>query len=132
MPAIRKATKSAPKKRVARKAASRKPASRGRSAPAAGRTRSSAVPKAAVPVAALAKAPKLKKPKLVRDSFTIPKAEYEQIESLKKRAAKTGRHAKKSELLRAGLMALSAMEEAGFLAVLAKVPALKTGRPARA
>jgi hypothetical protein len=75
------------------------------------------------------KAPK--KPKLVRDSFTMPKDEYQAIDSLKQRAHKLQRSAKKSELLRAGIMALSAMDDKGFAAILAKVPALKTGRPGR-
>ena len=75
------------------------------------------------------KAPK--KPKLVRDSFTMPKDEYQAIDSLKQRAHTLQRSVKKSELLRAGIMALSAMDDKGFAALLAKVPALKTGRPGR-
>ena len=70
-----------------------------------------------------------KKPKLVRDSFTMPKDEYQAIDSLKERATQLKRNAKKSELLRAGIMALSAMVDPSLAAILAKVPALKTGRP---
>ena len=70
-----------------------------------------------------------KKPKLVRDSFTMPKDEYQAIDSLKERATQLKRNAKKSELLRAGIMALSAMDDPSLAAILAKVPALKTGRP---
>jgi len=73
---------------------------------------------------------KAKKPKLVRDSFTIPKTEYEAIAALKLRAAKLGQTPKKSELLRAGLKALTAMGDAALLASLAAVPSIKTGRPA--
>lgn len=73
---------------------------------------------------------KPKKPKLVRDSFTIPKPEYEAIAALKLRAAKLGQTPKKSELLRAGLKALVAMGDAALLASLAAVPPIKTGRPA--
>ena len=76
------------------------------------------------------KAPK--KPKMLRDSFTIPKAEYAAIETLKQRAAMGGRAAKKSELLRAGIMALAAMDDASFLGALTQVPTIKTGRPAKA
>jgi hypothetical protein len=72
---------------------------------------------------------KTKKPKLVRDSFTIPKAEYEVLEALKQRAAKLGQAPKKSELLRAGLKALEAMNDTSLLLSLAAVPAIKTGRP---
>jgi len=77
------------------------------------------------------KVDKAKKPKLVRDSFTIPKNEYVAIEALKLRAAKLGRPAKKSEVLRAGVMALAGMGDAAFLASLTSVPAVKTGRPAK-
>jgi hypothetical protein len=70
-----------------------------------------------------------KKPKLVRDSFTIPKAEFAAIETLKTRAIAMGTSVKKSELLRAGLMALKGLNDAGFKAALSAVPTLKTGRP---
>lgn len=73
---------------------------------------------------------KPKKPKLVRDSFTIPKAEYVVLDDLKQRAAKLTRPAKKSELLRAGIKALAALSDAAFLTALEQVPAIKTGRPA--
>lgn len=75
---------------------------------------------------------KPKKPKLVRDSFTIPKAEYAVIDILKQRAARLGKPAKKSELLRAGVKALEAMADPAFLACVASVPSIKTGRPAKA
>ena len=83
-----------------------------------------AKPKAAKPV-------KEKKPKLVRDSFTIPKAEYSVLEELKQRAGKLGSSVKKSELLRAGIKALAAMADAALLSALKAVPAVKTGRPAK-
>ena len=70
-----------------------------------------------------------KKSKLVRDSFTIPKDEYAAIDALKSRALGLGVAIKKSELLRAGLMSLASMQDAGFKAALAAVPTLKTGRP---
>jgi hypothetical protein len=85
-----------------------------------------------VKTAAVPKAEKPKKPKLVRDSFTIPKAEYLVLEELKQRAAKLGQPAKKSEVLRAGIKALAAMADEGFGAALRAVPAVKTGRPAKA
>ena len=70
-----------------------------------------------------------KKSKLVRDSFTIPKDEYAAIDALEARALAQGVAIKKSELLRAGLMALAAMGDARFKTALAAVPTLKTGRP---
>ena len=71
-----------------------------------------------------------KKIKLVRDSFSLPKAEYATIDTLKKRAMTMGLSAKKSELLRAGLMWLSGASDSALKAALTAVPTLKTGRPA--
>ena len=87
-----------------------------------------ALPLAATPVVRLEKTPK--KHKLVRDSFTIPKAEYTVLDDLKQRAARLMHGAKKSELLRAGVKALAAMSDTEFLNALKQVPAIKTGRPA--
>ncbi|HSV69951.1 hypothetical protein KBW71_19610 [Hydrogenophaga aromaticivorans] len=70
-----------------------------------------------------------KSSKLVRDSFTIPKAEYASIDVLKIRAIGLGTSVKKSELLRAGLMVLKGMSDAAFKTAVAAVPTLKTGRP---
>ncbi|WP_232834492.1 hypothetical protein [Rhodoferax ferrireducens] len=74
---------------------------------------------------------KLKKPKLVRDSFTIPKAEYTVLDDLKQRATKLASAVKKSELIRAGVKALAAMSDAAFQAALKAVPTIKTGRPSK-
>ena len=74
---------------------------------------------------------KEKKAKLVRDSFTIPKDEYGVLGELKHRAGKLSMPIKKSELLRAGIKALTAMSDSAFLAVLKAVPTIKTGRPAK-
>lgn len=123
-------TAAAPKKvagpgTTARKASAR-PAAKGTNAGAKAKAKATA-PKAAKP----AKADKPRKPKLVRDSFTIPKLEYAVIDALKERAARLGRPAKKSEVLRAGVMALQAMSDTAFLACVQGVPAIKTGRPAK-
>ncbi|WP_428424950.1 hypothetical protein [Methylibium sp.] len=82
------------------------------------------------PVAAKARveAPK-KREKLIRDGFTIPKGEYAALADLKQRAAKLGHTAKKSELLRAGIKLLAGLADARFVAALAAVPTIKTGRP---
>ena len=111
--------------------AAKKPAAK---APATKRTASKAIvakPAAAKPVAAKPTKveAKSKKPKLVRDSFTIPKDEYAGIDTLKERSVALGRPAKKSELLRAGLMALLAMSPNALHAALEAVPTIKTGRP---
>ena len=65
----------------------------------------------------------------MRDSFTIPASEYAALSQLKQRAVALARPAKKSEVLRAGLMALAALDDRALLAALARVPAVKTGRP---
>jgi hypothetical protein len=116
-------------KRVTPKALPKKPVA----TPAKPLTRTAA-PKTTtkVIVAKDVKAEKVKKPKLIRDSFTIPKAEYVVVEALKERAGKLARAAKKSELLRAGIKALAAMSDANFLSALNAVPTIKTGRPSTA
>lgn len=75
---------------------------------------------------------KPEKIKVVRDSFTIPKLEYAQIATLKKRALSLGLDTKKSELIRAGLSLLSSSSDAALRKALANVPTLKTGRPGKA
>lgn len=103
-----------------RNTASHRPASRAAAKPAANR-------KAAPPAAAV----KSKKPKLVRDSFAMPKVEYEMIEELKRRTALQGQQAKKSELLRAGVKLLATLSSDALAAALAAVPSIKTGRPSQ-
>lgn len=76
-----------------------------------------------------AETPKVPKAKLVRDSFTIPKAEYTTLNELRQRATRLAAPAKKSELLRAGIELLKGLSDQAFLAALAAVPNLKTGRP---
>ncbi|MFL6693476.1 MAG: hypothetical protein ACJ8GO_10995 [Ramlibacter sp.] len=78
------------------------------------------------------KADKPKKPKLVRDSFTMPKAEYAVLEVLKARAVKAGKPAKKSELLRAGIKALVNLPDLAFVSALDAVTSLKTARRVKA
>lgn len=67
--------------------------------------------------------------KLVRDSFTMPKSDVELLAALKQRCLKLGHEAKKSELLRAGLHALAALQDEALVAAASSVPRLKTGRP---
>lgn len=74
---------------------------------------------------------KIPKLKMERDSFTMPKTEYAQLAVLKERLVKLGQPAKKSELLRAGIMQLTAMTDSALKAALNKVPTIKTGRPTK-
>jgi hypothetical protein len=98
-------------------------------APAAAKPVNKPSEPAALKTVKAAKPEKPKKPKLVRDSFTIPKAEYLVLDELKQRAARLAHPVKKSELLRAGIKALAQLADAGFLAAVQAVPAIKTGRP---
>ncbi len=115
-----------PKATVARKAAVNTPKKAGT---VTTKAKTSAKP-AAQPAAA--KASKAKKPKMVRDSFTIPKPEYDVLDVLKLRAAKLGNPVKKTELIRAGVKAIAALLDAALKQALLAVPSLKTGRPAKA
>lgn len=72
---------------------------------------------------------KPKKVKVIRDSFCMPKDEYAEIDALKQRLLLLGKAVKKSELLRAGVLALSQANDASLLAYVGAVPCLKTGRP---
>lgn len=74
---------------------------------------------------------KEKKVKVIRDSFTIPKTEFEQLAVMKKRATTLGVDIKKSELIRAGLQLLNNQPDKAFTAALASVPTIKTGRPSK-
>jgi hypothetical protein len=119
---------------AAKRAPARKTPAPAKKAPVAVKPPAVPVPVQAAPAAkpAPAEKPKVdkpKKPKLVRDSFTIPKAEYAAIDALKQRAAKLGQSPKKSEVLRAGIMLLASLSDAALLTALGHVPAIKTGRP---
>lgn len=82
------------------------------------------------PAAAPAAAPPAKKRvRLVRDGFTMPESDFALIAVLKARALKAQREAKKSELLRAGLQVLAALDERSLVAALGRLEPVKTGRP---
>lgn len=86
----------------------------------------------ASPVAApVAKAVKPKKVKLVRHSFSMPETEYAQFALLKKRVADFGGKVKRSELVRAGIAVLSALDNVELTAAVARVERIKAGRPTK-
>ena len=68
-------------------------------------------------------------PSLVRDSFTMPEAEYAVFASAKLRCLQAGVEIKKSELLRIGMALVGQLDVATLQTVLASLPQLKTGRP---
>jgi len=69
------------------------------------------------------------KVKVVRDSFTMPQVDYDLIAEIKQKALSGGIHLKKSELLRAGLQALSKLSTAQLKLTVANLEKIKTGRP---
>lgn len=75
-----------------------------------------------------AKPPKLRR-KPVRDSFTMPEADFALIATLKARALSAKHVVKKSELLRAGLQALAALDTPALVAALGQLEPVKVGRP---
>jgi hypothetical protein len=78
-----------------------------------------------------AKPEKVKKAKLVRDSFAMPEKEYAEIGGLKKRLGSLGIEVKKSELLRAGVLLLAALNDTELSAVVGRIERIKTGRPSK-
>jgi len=85
-----------------------------------------AAPPAKAPKAAVEKP---KKPKLVRDSFTMPEAEYAVFAQLKKACVAAGFEIKKSELLRIGVALISKLDAKKLQAAQKALAPLKAGRP---
>ena len=119
------------------RAAAKRSAAKAAVAPASKTTkRSKVAPVAAVAAAKSAVGPSskaVKPPKqrarLVRDSFTMPEVDFALIAALKTLALDHKREAKKSELLRAGLHALMAMDGKTLVNALDQLQPLKLGRP---
>lgn len=84
---------------------------------------------APAPVSAVPELKHKAKEKLVRDSFTMPRSDFELIALLKERALTFKRPTKKSELLRAGLQALAELNQKQLQTALDRLPLLKSGRP---
>ncbi|QLD52985.1 hypothetical protein [Paraburkholderia fungorum] len=121
-PVVKKTAKAKSPAAVGAPAAGRKAAKPKRSATA------EAAP-ASTPEARKAKPPK--KEKVVRDSFTMPKSDYDRIASLKQKCLEAGVSVKKSELLRAGLIMLESAAPQRLLAAVSSLETVKTGRPAK-
>ncbi|MDZ4218546.1 MAG: hypothetical protein U1D70_05925 [Methylobacter sp.] len=67
--------------------------------------------------------------KVVRDSFTMPQHEYQKIAEIKEICSKSGLQVKKSEVLRAGLLALTGLSATQLKKMLGGLEKIKTGRP---
>ena len=68
-------------------------------------------------------------PKVIRDTFSLPPADYALLEQLRSRALALGQAVNKSEFVRAGLRALIDMSEPDFCQAIAQVEKIKPGRP---
>ena len=125
-PAVTAKPKAAPRRKAAVKPA---PAKAGPVAAGAARMANAGVEKtpAAPPVAEPKE--KSRKPKLVRDSFTMPEAEYQVLGDVKKACLKAGVAVKKSELLRVGVALIRQLGLTELRQVLAGLAPLKPGRP---
>jgi hypothetical protein len=130
-PAAKVAVKAPAKRPAAKKAAPvRKIAAKSTTKTTA--KKAAAAPKVKQPAAKQAAKAPATKVKLVRDSFTMPEADFALIATLKATALEFKRPTKKSELLRAGLQALAQLKPAQLQSALSKLPAIKTGRPKKA
>ncbi len=89
----------------------------------------------AEPITAAVPAPekvkRAKKEKVVRDSFTMPKSDYEKLAKLKQKCLDAGVAVKKSELLRAGLHVLDSASSKRLLEAISAIETVKTGRPSQ-
>jgi hypothetical protein len=129
--------KSDVKKSAATKLAAKKPAEKPAEKPIAKASAAEKPSRRAKPAASPAPSAPAKKPaaagsKLVRDSFTMPQADFQLVAVLKARALDFKRPTKKSELLRAGLQALNRLDHTALQAALDALTPLKTGRPKKA
>ena len=121
-PAIQSAIKSAPKPKA-------KPVGVSANKPAAKKQIKAAVKPAIIsaitPTAEIAPVKeKAKKAKLVRDSFTMPETEYAVLSYVKKACLNAGIEAKKSQLLRVGLVLLSKTDISTLKALIANLEPL--------
>lgn len=120
----------AKKKPVAAKAAPRRAPAKKPAMVAARRPQAKTA--AAAPVSApkdSAKKPPKQRLRLVRDSFTMPEPDFALIAALKSRTMAAQRETKKSELLRAGLHVLMALDDDMLVSALGRLQPLKLGRP---
>jgi hypothetical protein len=131
-------TKPAPTK-TTRRASARKTAAKSKANPAktgsAKKVVKPAPKKAQSPAAKPVPAPKStnaakpKKAKLIRDSFTMPDAEYALLAEVKQRCLAGGVAAKKSEVLRAAFLSFAAKSDTTLFKAIKALTPIKTGRP---
>ena len=113
-------------KRVAPKAVTKKTGTRSK---AANKTAQKSALKPLAKTTRKPKAEKKYKDKLIRDSFTMPEAEYVVLAQLKQSCIDAGFKIKKSELLRIGISQLARMGSRKLKTAQAKLTPVKAGRP---
>jgi hypothetical protein len=67
--------------------------------------------------------------RVIRDTFSLPPKDYARIQALRGRARRKDVDVSKSEIVRAGLLALDSLSISEFLSVVARLDRIKTGRP---
>lgn len=121
------------RKAVAKKAPARKSPAAKKPAPAvAVKTEPKATKPAKVIKPKVDKPKKTPKDKVIRDSFTMPESDFAIIDRIKLRAIEWKQPVKKSEVLRAALHALGALQDAQLKKLLAGLAPVKKGRPNKA
>ncbi len=118
----------APAKAAPRRAPVKKPTSAAARKQAAKKTNAIPAPAAKE----TQKKPAKQRVRLVRDSFTMPEPDFALIAALKARTMAAQRETKKSELLRAGLQVLMALDDSTLMNALGRLQPLKLGRPKKA
>lgn len=71
-------------------------------------------------------------PLVVRDTFSFPEGDHARIDATQKRALGLAMAVSKSEVVRAGLVALAAMDDKQLGDILAGLEKVPTGRPGKA
>lgn len=67
--------------------------------------------------------------KVVREAFTLPENEQQQIEVIRERALQQAIYATKSEVMRAGLLLVAELDDQQLMQLLERVEKIRTGRP---
>jgi hypothetical protein len=70
-----------------------------------------------------------KRPRVIRDTFSFPEHDYRLIVEIQERCLKSCISVTKSEILRAGLKALSALPDVKLVRAMSTIERIKTGRP---
>ena len=66
---------------------------------------------------------------IIRETFSMPPGDSDLIDQLRQRSAAQGLMLNRSEILRAGLAALSTLSDAKLVEIGNRVPKMRTGRP---